>query len=577
MITKKPFIYFFALVFTSYLFAQKQHEQIFIDAVKVKIAEHTSNKHFQKASHFFIEKIWDSTLVHSAKQLNLNTNLELNNYCHYYRGVSFQLKKIFKEAEKEFEQISTDFIFYPLVRMILGEIALEREQYQKALNYFKEIENIKDIDKFGIVASIIEDNIGVCYIHLEKYDKAEVYLLKRLQVQGIEKDTMQLIGIYGNIANSYYNQYKDNKAIPYFEKAHTLSKALKVKSVRSFSLKSEAARNMSIVEENRKDFAKALAYRKEFEKWTDSLNNQNKIWETAQREKQDAIKEKQKEVIVLEADNKTKIAERNGFIYSSIILLILLGTGTYFYREKVKSNKTIATQKETLNELNATKDYLFSVVSHDLRSPVNALRKQHKKLKNQIAKNDLDSLEKTIDTSTTISESMYGLLNNVLHWSLEQSNQLLFRQEKLALKPIIEHVVYDFENLASAKAISLETTLDSTIAANFDRESLKIVLRNLLDNAVKYTDEYGKIHIQTTATAHESIIEVTDTGKGFSSAQIEKINDLTTITMEKIDRSKGVGLGLLLCVTLIKKNKGVFSIEQNNPKGSIIKITLPKT
>lgn len=568
----------FSIFVSLTVFSQESSQkQIINNSINEKIATYNSNILFKKASLFFMERNWDSTIVYTSKIINSTTTSELSDYSHYYRGVSFQAKKIFNEAEKEFEQISKEFIFYPLVRMILGEISIEQEQYQKALNYFKEIENLVQNKTLGITSTIIEQNIGICYIHLEKFDKAEVYLLKGIKVQELEKDTMQLIGTYGNIANFYYNQYKDDVAIPYFEKALVLSKNLNIKSIRSFSLKSEASRNMAIVEENRKDFAKALAYRKEFEQWTDSLNNQNKIWETAQREKRDAIKEKQKEVIILEADNKTRIAERNGFIYSSIVLLILLGTGSYFYREKIKANKIIATQKEALNKLNATKDYLFSVVSHDLRSPVNALRKQHKKLKNQIAKNDLDSLEETIDTSTNISESMYGLLNNVLHWSLEQSNQLLFRQEKLALKPIIEHVVFDFENLASAKSIVLITDLEPSVLATFDRESLKIILRNLLDNAIKYTDEDGKIHIQTTATEHESIIEITDTGKGFSSAQIEKINDLTTITMEKIDRSKGVGLGLLLCVTLIKKNKGVFSIEQNNPKGSIIKITLPKT
>src|SRR5690606_8510603 len=101
--------------------------------------------------------------------------------------------------------------------------------------------------------------------------------------------------------------------------------------------------------------------------WQDSLNDQNKVWAIADLEKKFAVKQKQKEVDVLAAENKAKIAERNGFLISSVLLFIMFGAGVYFYRQKIRNNKIILAQKNQLDELNATKDKLFSIVSHDLR------------------------------------------------------------------------------------------------------------------------------------------------------------------------------------------------------------------
>jgi signal transduction histidine kinase len=218
-------------------------------------------------------------------------------------------------------------------------------------------------------------------------------------------------------------------------------------------------------------------------------------------------------------------------------------------------NKLITEQKEQLDIANTTKDYLFSVVSHDLRSPVNALKRQHQKLLDHIAKKDISEIKKTTDTAITLTESTSHLLNNVLHWSLEQSEQLFFEPETYPLKPILEHVISDYEYLATTKDIVLNTALDASILVTVDKESLKIVLRNLLDNAIKYTKNEGKITITSGNHATDKcFVEIKDTGVGIPQEILAKINSLHDITTDKIDRSKGVGLGLLLCYTLIEKN-----------------------
>jgi tetratricopeptide (TPR) repeat protein len=113
-------------------------------------------------------------------------------------------------------------------------------------------------------------------LHLKEFKKAEHYLLQSIKLEEKQNDSSILVGSYGDIATLYYDQYKDNLAIPYFEKAYHLSK-----KVKNYQLKQNAALNMAVVEKNRNHFAKALIYREEYDQWKDSLNNQNKIWEVA--------------------------------------------------------------------------------------------------------------------------------------------------------------------------------------------------------------------------------------------------------------------------------------------------------
>lgn len=370
MISKNKSVFFFLfLLVPSFLFSQKQSS---LNAViQEKAKQYQDQRYFYKAHQFFLEKNWDSTLVYSMKQLALPNTTEVADYCHYFRGFSFKNKVLNHEARKEFETISKAFQFYYKVNLYLGEIALEEGNYKKAIAYFTEINKLPPANGYDFKKGVVYHNIGLSYLHLNDFKDADTYLSEGFALLQKEKDTVSLIVAYMNIANLYYEQYKDNLAIPYFEKAYALSKKIK-----DPQLKMNAALNMAVVAENDKHFNTALTYRKEYENWRDSLNDQNKIWAIADLEKRFTVRQKEKEIDVLEAENKLKIAERNGFFYSSVLLLILFGTGIYFYRQKSKTNKIILSQKNELDALNASKDQLFSIVSHDLRSSVNALKKQ---------------------------------------------------------------------------------------------------------------------------------------------------------------------------------------------------------
>jgi signal transduction histidine kinase len=575
MIKIKLLVVFILLFNSLFLFSQEDLplKKLFKEEIKIEANKFKEEINFNKAVSFFIEKNWDSTLVYSMKHISLTKNIELRDYCHYFRGISFKEKKLLNEAKKEFNKVSSNFPFHYKVKNNLGEIALSQNEFKNALQYFEGIIKLSNIPTYDLGISTVLHNIGLCYLHLKEFDKAEEHLFKGAQLQEKEKDTLLLIGSYMDIATLYYEQYKDSQAIPYFEKGYHLSK-----KVKSFEIKQTAALNMAVVEENRKNFPLALTYRKEYETWKDSLNDQNKVWAIADLEKKFAVKQKQKEVNILEAENKLKIAERNSLLFSSVLLLILFGTGVYFYRQKIKNNKIILAQKDELDKLNATKDKLFSIVSHDLRSSVNALKTSNSKLIENLETKNYAELDAQLHNNSAIANGAYNLLDNLLNWALLQTKQTYFFQESLHLATIVKHVEYNYKPLMINRNISFENRVSTTDYVFADMDSLKIIIRNILDNAIKFTKDNGKISIYTRESDDDfCYLVVEDTGLGMSaSTQEELLKKTALLSKKKNDDTIGTGLGMQLCKSMIYKNGGRLEIESEENVGTKIIIVLQK-
>lgn len=575
MIKIKPFYISILFFFTLSVIGKTQPTTIVLNQLlQKKASEFKKETNFYKAHYFFIKNNWDSTLVYSMKQLNSGKIKELADYCHFFRGYSFREKKIFKEAYTEMLLVSNKFELYPLVNKNLGQILLELKEFKKAIHFFKEVEKIPIPNQQGYKISIIYQNLGICYFHLSQFPEAEEYLLKSLQLQEKEKDTISLTSLYMSIATLYYDQYKDTQAIPYFEKAYLLSKKTK-----DFDTKRVSSKNMAVVEENRGNFKQALAYRKESEKWKDSLYNQNKVWAVAEYEKKYAVAQKQKQISVLKVENELKNTQRNTMFFSTIGLLLLLTGGVYVYGQKVKNAKIILSQKEKLDELNATKDQLFSIVSHDLRSSVNALKTSNTKLTSSLESKNYDELDKLLHQNSAIANGAYSLLDNLLHWALLQTQQLYFHKDSVHLFSIVQQIEYNYKPLLLEKTIAFENEVSKNCFIFVDLDSLKIILRNLLDNAIKFSPENSSIRfysLDTPSEFHQFIIE--DQGIGMRPETIaELLQDNELLAKKSNSEIIGTGLGMQLCKQMIKKNGGTLAIESELNKGTKMILSFPKT
>lgn len=555
--------------------SQKNNDfQFFDDEVQKKIKEYKTYNNFKKAGMYYIESNWDSTLVYSKRCLiDFNKNQDLANYLHYFRGYSFKEKNLLKESQKEYSLISPEFEFNFLVKKRLAEIAIENYEFKKAISYLEPLTQLPEEKYAYFIRSSVIQNLGISHLHLKEFKKSESYLIEGVKFNEQRKDTLNLISAYVSIAILYYEQYKDDIAIPYYEKAYLLSKKTK-----NFYSKQLTAINMAVVEENRKDFKKALVYRKEYETWKDSLNDQNKIYEVAQLEKQLAIEKKQKEVDLLQVENKAKITERNGLLYSVLTLLILLGITFYFYKEKNKSNKIIVAQKEGLNELNATKDKLFSIVSHDLRSSVNALKTSNTKLLDNLEAENFEALDEQLQNNSSIVNGAYNLLDNLLHWALLQTKQTYFEISQIRLFFIVEQIAYNYKPLMLENTLDFKNEVKKADQVLADQESLKIILRNLLDNAIKFSEINGVIKVFTKSSDEKYLdLVIEDSGIGMTeNTRLELLKDSLLLSKKENENIIGTGLGLQLCKTMIEKNNGKFAIESELGKGTKMIVSLPK-
>lgn len=510
---------------------------------------------------FFLQHNWDSTLVYSMKVIaDGNTDPQIIDFSHYCRAISFKEKQLFEEADKELVLISPRFPFAYKVILKLGAIALELKYFSKALNYFQQIENLPDTGAYDVEKSTVYHDIGICYLHLKNFARAEDYLFRSLKLQHEQNDTLFMVGSYMDIANVYYEQYKDKQAIPYFQKAYQLSK-----KINNFGLRRRTAKNMAVVEENRKNFLAALQYRKEFEQWQDSVNDQHKVWTIAEMEKNITVMQKQKEVDLLAAENKLKAAQRNTLLAILVFSIFLLVIGSYFYTQKIERNKIILAQKQQVDELNTAKDKLYSIVGHDLRSSVAALKVSNTKLIDCLETKNINALDQLLRNNSAITNATFSLLDNLLNWALLQTKQLYFHQESVHLHTVVEQVAYNYRALMAEKNISFTCTIDTIIFVFADLDSLKVILRNLLDNAIKFSHEGGiiKVWSQEAASGFYNMV-VEDNGTG-----------MDPLSHRNMGPHSGTGLGLQLCRSMAKKNGGYISIESQKGKGTSVFVSLP--
>lgn len=574
MLRVKYIFYLLLFLITPSSFGQqKEKEQLFYTNIEgLAKSKYQNQINFNKAVKYFIKKNNDSTLIYCNRQLVENNKIpEVNDYCHYFRMKSFKNKKLYKEALKESNIVSKNFKYYNDLQIAIGQLYLELYQFKKALSYFLKVEKNQSQNLLDLAD--LNENIGVCYLHLKKYDNSEKYLLKSSEILNLEKEDDKLYYNYTNLANLYYEQYKDIEAISYFEKAYLISKKSK-----NYSNKKSAANNMAVVEENRKNFEKALIFRKEAEKWNDSLTDQNKIWAVADVEKKFAITQKEKEIRVLEVENEIKNTQRNALFLVALLLLSMFGIGFYFYRQKIKTNKIILAQKENLDELNATKDKLFSIVSHDLRSSVNALKTSNTKLLSNLETKNYSELDLLLHKNNAIANSSYNLLDNLLNWAQQQTNQLFFQKESLHLQSIVQQVEYNYKPLVSNKNIELINKVEKNIFVFMDLDSLKIIMRNILDNALKFSKESGTISIYTQNSETDFIqLVIEDSGIGMSANVIQELMQ-ENIQLSKKNNKEiiGTGLGMQLCKSMIAKNEGKLDIESKEGLGTKIILFLPK-
>lgn len=232
---------------------------------------------------------------------------------------------------------------------------------------------------------------------------------------------------------------------------------------------------------------------------------------------------------------------------------------------------------EELKEINATKDKYFSIIAHDLKSPFNSIIGLSDIIKNEAGDLEVSAISQYGSIINSTALNTYRLLENLLDWARIQQSKMPFQPVSLVLKTITNEVIALMIEKANSKMIAVINFIPDHTIITADKNMLGTILRNLLSNALKFTNQNGKIEFKAIERESEIEISVADTGIGINTDDLDKIFKTgSNYTKKGTQNEKGTGLGLLLCKEFVEKHKGKIWVESIEGKGSIFTFTLTK-
>ena len=279
------------------------------------------------------------------------------------------------------------------------------------------------------------------------------------------------------------------------------------------------------------------------------------------------------------------------FILLEVLMGIAIIIFNYRYLLKIRTNKLLRVQNEkisiannklrkseqNLKELNTTKDTFFRIISHDLKNPFTSLMSISQLIHENYDAVDDDEKKMGVKKINQAVNHIYALLENLLTWSRSQTGQIKYHVQECDLSDLIKININLYMVSAHKKGIQIDYNLPDKAIAYADKEMISTVIRNLLNNAIKFTKLDSKITISLKTEDSNYKIEIQDQGEGISEENIDKLFRIDKkYKTEGSSGEKGTGLGLLLCKEFVETNKGKIGIISTLGEGSCFFFTIPK-
>ena len=236
----------------------------------------------------------------------------------------------------------------------------------------------------------------------------------------------------------------------------------------------------------------------------------------------------------------------------------------------------IQQQNIELTKLNYDKDRFISILGHDLKNPFNNILGFSKILTDEIDSFSKDEIKDITDNINKSAQITNKLLEDILMWARTQQGEIPFKSQNFSFEEICNDAVEILKPNAIAKNIALNFNTSEGLRVYADTDMLKTVLRNLVSNAIKFTNSGGKITINAELNSENVLISVSDNGVGISQENLAKLFDISEVlTTTGTAKETGTGLGLLLCKEFVEKHGGRIWVESEAGKGSDFKFSLP--
>ena len=272
---------------------------------------------------------------------------------------------------------------------------------------------------------------------------------------------------------------------------------------------------------------------------------------------------------------------KNGTIINTVWMNIKLPNGISMgigqdITIRKRAEEKLIEKDNFLQKLNADKDRFISILSHDLKSPFNSILGFSEVLTEDIRKLNTDEIEDIARNINKSARNTLYLLEDLLAWAMTQQGKIIFKPQKLSLADICKNILEILNPNAVAKNITINYYIADRIKVFADIDMIKTVLRNLVSNALKFTNNGGTISVSSEENSENVTISISDNGVGIKAENITKLFNISeVITTKGTAEETGTGLGLLLCKEFVEKHGGKIWVESEVGKGSVFKFTLP--
>ncbi|TWJ02552.1 signal transduction histidine kinase [Mucilaginibacter frigoritolerans] len=496
----------------------------------------------------------------------------------------------FKIALKLF-QGTKDLNGVGTVNQNIGEVMLAQKNYDKAITYLDKAVKIaqKQDDKDGM--SSVYNDLGLCYANKHQAALSMQYLQKSLDIAQkykiVYNEAYTLIGFATmyNLRGDYINAYK------YAMQGQNLAKKLGNLSVRS---NAALQLNKTLAGLGRYDDAYKLL--RQYIDLKDSLNNNESMQKLtsynlelnfATKQHQLAQQQHEKEILY-----KQSIKQQQ--LINMIFLTIILGMvaiSIVYYRQKRKQQKInlmleeknhevlqqktdLDDQAQKLNDLNVLKDRLISVLAHDLRAPLSTLRGLFSLLQDDTITHQ--QLLEMIPGVLKKLEYTSDFLDTLLFWINSQMENFESSAKSFYIKDIVAYEAESYNEQAAMKGITLIDSVPDHMMASADPNSIRIVIRNLITNAIKFSNENDTIEITASQQDdHSHLITVKDTGIGMSNEQLNKLFKGKVNSKTGTNNESGTGMGMLFCKDLVERCSGKIWVTSKPGQGTEFSFTIP--
>ena len=449
--------------------------------------------------------------------------------------------------------------------------------YDKAASYYGRVKILADQikDYAWIVISLYQQ----ASLHFAKneYNLALALLRRALSVEKLHqippRDIQALHLLMGNI---YFNQRAFNRARQHYHVAAGL--AGKMNSREGMS---EVYQKLYMLDSIAGDYKNALKNYRSHKAINDSLVNDNKNRLSGLFKIRFDLSEE-------EAKNNHLLLEKKGqdnvIFYQQLVLviaaLLVLVAGYALVRLrkvnfKLKGlNDHIVQQNEELTKVNGIKNRLFSVIAHDLRSPfgqfISLLEMAEARM---VDPEEMAAMMPYLNQSASQTMSM---MDNLLAWSRSQMNGFKVNGVQVRLYDLIREKVDGMQASIEGKNICVEVLVDPDLKVWADEEMLRIVVRNLLANAVKFTPAGGNIVFNARAEHGDVVLTIRDSGVGITGDNLAKLFSFETVSTRGTEQESGTGIGLKICKDLVELNQGEIWVESKPDEGSTFFVGLPQ-